>query len=119
MGNINSNDKSADYLSCFTQMVEPPLDLSLFTTEERDTANVILTDLFTSLFCGKLTEYEIRIYLKKIFSVSKKSKNYRISLPCFKLLLGFTMFNASVFSLSNDTSVINEIQTEIFVDVFM
>ena len=27
MGNINSNDKSADYLSCFTQMVEPPLDL--------------------------------------------------------------------------------------------
>lgn len=119
MGNINSNDKSADYLSCFTQMVEPPLDLSLFTTEERDTANVILTDLFTSLFCGKLTEYEIRIYLKKIFGVSKKSKNYRISLPCFKLLLGFTMFNASVFSLTNDTKVINDIQMEIFVDVFM
>ena len=119
MGNINNNDKTADYLSCFTQMVEPPLDISLFTIAERDTVNAILSELFTNLFCGKLTEYEIQIYLKRIFNASKKSADYKISLDCFKMLLGFTMYNATVFSLTNDTNTINEIQTDIFVDVFM
>lgn len=113
------DDFKADYLKCFTHMVEPHLDISILTVEEHTKINSILADLFINLFHGKLTEYDIQMYLKKIFNSSKKVTNYKISIDCFKMLLGFTMYNASVFSLTKDTNTIKEIQTKILEEIFM
>ena len=118
-GVLNERRCKADYLKCFTHMVEPQLDISILTVEEHTKINTILADLFINLFHGKLTEYDIQKYLKKIFNSSKKVTNYKISIDCFKMLLGFTMYNASVFSLTKDTNTIKEIQTEILTEIFM
>jgi predicted unusual protein kinase regulating ubiquinone biosynthesis (AarF/ABC1/UbiB family) len=116
---LMSDDPKADYLKCFTHMVEPHLDISILTVEEHTKINSILADLFINLFHGKLTEYDIQMYLKKIFNSSKKVTDYKISIDCFKMLLGFTMYNASVFSLTKDTNTIKEIQTKILEEIFM
>lgn len=114
----NEKNEKTDYLQSFKNMLEPKLDTSILTTNEYAEINSILEELFTNLYSGKLTEYDIHMYLKKLYNSNEKFKNYKISLDCIKMLLGYTMFNASLLSLTTDTNLINQIQEEILTDIF-
>ena len=103
-----------DYVICYKQFTEPLLDTTILSREEYTKLNKIIGMLYTEMFNGTLTEHNIFRYLAETHTCHKNMFLYKLSPVAIKLMLGYTMYCSSVFSLETDYNVIRQTQEDGF-----